>query len=189
MIRKDVAIAVLITFMLTLGFFGIQITRSTTPYDAWLDYNEDGTINMRDIGAAVQAFGASGDPTKNVTVTNWPAEMEPTKTIVVCENFTVNTDHQLRLPFCPNIAGYNYVSLFVSWRTTYSPNAYLYCAASCDNITSFTFGPRCDINLETAWPAYKQLQRPGLQFYAPEMQFELYLQGTIELTIVLYCYN
>lgn len=71
MIKKDIIVIVLIAFMLTLGFFGIQTTRSATPYDAWLDYNEDGTINMRDIGATVQAFGASGDPTKNVSVNQY----------------------------------------------------------------------------------------------------------------------
>lgn len=41
-------------------------------YDPWLDYNEDGNIDMKDIYAEILAFGTSGDPTKNVNVTNWP---------------------------------------------------------------------------------------------------------------------
>ena len=73
MIRRDLIAAILLTFMVTVLFFGIQLTRSAAPYDAWLDTNDDGTINMRDIGATVQAFGTSGDPTKNVNVTNWPS--------------------------------------------------------------------------------------------------------------------
>lgn len=77
MIRKNVIVSVLVAFMLTIGCFGILPTRSATPYDAWLDYNEDGTINMRDIGATVAAFGASGDPAKNVNVTNWPQSETP----------------------------------------------------------------------------------------------------------------
>jgi len=68
MIRRDVIAAALLACILTVLFYGTQMTRSAAPYDAWLDYNEDGTINMRDIGATVQAFGASGDPAKNVTI-------------------------------------------------------------------------------------------------------------------------
>jgi hypothetical protein len=66
MIRKDLIIATL---------FMIMPTRSSVnPYDPWLDFNDDGTINMGDIGAACNAFGTYGDPTKNVNVTNFPLD-------------------------------------------------------------------------------------------------------------------
>jgi len=44
-------------------------------YDPWVDYNEDGKIDIKDIATAAIKFGTSGDPTKNVNVTNWPESM------------------------------------------------------------------------------------------------------------------
>lgn len=41
-------------------------------YDPWLDYNEDGIIDMADISMNIEAFMTTGNPAKNVTVTNWP---------------------------------------------------------------------------------------------------------------------
>jgi hypothetical protein len=68
--KKHLLVAVLITFCLTFVLFSVTPTRSANnPYDPWLDTNDDGTINMRDIGAVVSAFGGTGDPAKNVTIT------------------------------------------------------------------------------------------------------------------------
>ena len=41
-------------------------------YDPWLDYDDNGDIDMKDVAASARAFGSFGDPTKNVNVTNWP---------------------------------------------------------------------------------------------------------------------
>jgi len=72
--KKDLIIAVLATFCLTLTLFGIIPTRSAGTYDPWVDTNEDGKIDGKDIAAAAKAFGTLGDPTKNVNVTNFPSE-------------------------------------------------------------------------------------------------------------------
>lgn len=45
-------------------------------YDPWLDINDDGDIDMIDVAASARAFGSFGDPTKNVTVTNWPVSSQ-----------------------------------------------------------------------------------------------------------------
>jgi hypothetical protein len=72
-IKKDLVIAVLATFCVTATLFLIIPTRSSpNPYDPWLDVNDDGTINILDIATIAKAFGTTGDPTKNVNVTNWP---------------------------------------------------------------------------------------------------------------------
>jgi len=42
---------------------------SGSEYDPWLDYNEDGIIDVHDLSPLGQAYGSSGDPTKNVTTT------------------------------------------------------------------------------------------------------------------------
>jgi hypothetical protein len=71
--KKDVFIVALVTFCLTAMLFTILPTKSATnPYDPWLDTNDDGLINMRDIQAAILSFGTSGSTTKDVNVTNWP---------------------------------------------------------------------------------------------------------------------
>lgn len=41
-------------------------------YDPWADINDDGIVDYMDISSTCRLFGTTGDPTKNVTVTNWP---------------------------------------------------------------------------------------------------------------------
>lgn len=75
--RKDLILAVICTFCLTVTLFTIIPIRSqTTPeYDPWKDINDDGYIGIDDIVSVAESFGALGDPTKNVNVTNWPDEL------------------------------------------------------------------------------------------------------------------
>jgi hypothetical protein len=47
-------------------------SQSTKQYDPWLDYNDDGKISLADLVSLAQSYGTTGDPTKNVNVTNWP---------------------------------------------------------------------------------------------------------------------
>jgi len=81
--RKDLIIAVLATFCLTATLFMIIPTKSnpgiSPQYDPWVDINDDGTIDIFDAINLAGTFGTSGDPTKNVNVTNWPMQQpEPT---------------------------------------------------------------------------------------------------------------
>jgi hypothetical protein len=85
MIRKDVIIAVLATFCLTTTLFLVLPTRSGSSavgYDSWADINDDGKIDMRDIGYTAAMYGAFGVSTRNVNVTNWPSQQpRPSYTI------------------------------------------------------------------------------------------------------------
>jgi len=45
---------------------------SGAEYDPWLDADDNGIINMLDLYYTAISYGATGDPTKNVNVTNWP---------------------------------------------------------------------------------------------------------------------
>jgi hypothetical protein len=76
--KKDLIIAVLAAFCLTATLFMIAPTSSVPArqYDPWLDYNGDGKIELKDVYAMYLAYGTSGDPIKNVNVTNWPIDKE-----------------------------------------------------------------------------------------------------------------
>jgi len=76
MIKKDLILAVLVTFCVTATLFLIIPAQSQTvgQYDPRLDVNGDGAINIRDLALDAKAFGTTGDPTLPVNVTNWPTE-------------------------------------------------------------------------------------------------------------------
>ena len=67
--------AILLT---SIGFIGV--TAQTQQYDPWIDINEDGDINMLDAIRFAGVYGTSGDPAKNVTVINWPQNIDVTIT-------------------------------------------------------------------------------------------------------------
>ena len=81
--RKDMVIVALATFCLTATLFMVLPIRSQpNGYDAWLDTNDDGSINILEGILLSNHFLTSGDPTKNVnvmnelnvTVKNWPQQ-------------------------------------------------------------------------------------------------------------------
>jgi hypothetical protein len=61
MIRKDLIIAVLATFCLAVTLFTVIPIRSS-PYDPWLDLNDDGHIDGKELGDVAAAFGTYGTP-------------------------------------------------------------------------------------------------------------------------------
>ncbi len=50
----------------------VSVTTSKMEYDPWLDVTEDGYGGIDDIVTVAEHFGATGDTTRNVNVTNWP---------------------------------------------------------------------------------------------------------------------
>jgi hypothetical protein len=69
--RNFMAATVLTALMLTLAFIPISGSQASKQYDPWMDINDDGRIDMRDITQLCLNFMATGDPTKTVNVTNW----------------------------------------------------------------------------------------------------------------------
>jgi hypothetical protein len=57
--------------ILALTFIQNSGSQASKQYDPWMDINDDGRIDMRDITQLCLNFMATGDPTKNVNVTNW----------------------------------------------------------------------------------------------------------------------
>lgn len=102
--RKDLIISVLIILCLAVAVFPNSTTsqiqaEDEREYDPWLDTNDDGKIRIDDLLSVVLAYGNDGDPTKNVTVTNFPlGENESlmvktptyTSTMVLCEDLYID---------------------------------------------------------------------------------------------------
>jgi len=70
-------IAVLSALCLTM-ILAVPTNSLVGYYDPWLDYDDNGNIDMKDVAASARAFGSLGDPTKNVNVTNWPTSSQVT---------------------------------------------------------------------------------------------------------------
>jgi len=74
--KSLVAVNLVLASILLASIFLVATTTSQGEYDPWKDINDDGYIELMDFWEMSQAFGTSGDPTKNVTVTNWPVATE-----------------------------------------------------------------------------------------------------------------
>jgi hypothetical protein len=72
MIIKKEVIIVLFAFCLASAIFAVMPVSSIGTYDPWLDINDDGKIDLKDVYTMNKAYATYGDPTKNVVVTNWP---------------------------------------------------------------------------------------------------------------------
>lgn len=86
-------------FLASLFVSNTILAQTSGEYDPWLDYNEDGIVDVNDLHSLGFVYGSSGDSTKNVSVTNWPEPQKPTfaETLV--------------------LRGLRY-SLYNQWRTT-----------------------------------------------------------------------
>jgi len=60
-IRKDMIFAVLTTFCLNALMFAVIPIRGGSSYDPWMDINDDGKIDMTDIGKVAFVYSTSGD--------------------------------------------------------------------------------------------------------------------------------
>jgi hypothetical protein len=100
MVRKrDLVIAVLITFCLTATLFLVKFTRSQPlgQYDPWLDINDDGKILIEDVAWVAKAFGTSGDPINktallievNATYASLLSQINELKTMIAQMNSTI----------------------------------------------------------------------------------------------------
>lgn len=91
-------------------------SQTAAQYDPWLDVNDDGKIDGKDIALPALIYGTAGDPTKNVNVTNWPSQL--------LSNYVYDSGPLTLGPYPNNdswtyrdlpIAGYRQVSVFVSF--------------------------------------------------------------------------
>jgi len=73
-VKNCLVAAVLSAIVLALAFIPLSGSQTAMPYDPWADINDDGYIDGKDVSYTARLFGSTGDPTKNVNVTNWPTQ-------------------------------------------------------------------------------------------------------------------
>jgi hypothetical protein len=101
--KKDLIIVALATFCLTATLLMALPIRSETPpgtYDAWVDSNEDGNINILDSIITGNHFMTSGDSTKNVSVANWPSSKSEYEVLHLNINITAGDAFGLAVEYC-----------------------------------------------------------------------------------------
>jgi len=186
---KNIIVAIMITFCFTATLFMmIPIRSANSPYNPWVDINDDDKIGLQDLVMLANSYGTTNTEnlTRNVNVTNWPVEPS-SQTIVVCQNFTVLSEGTGMTPIGnANVTGYRYVSFFIAYYDSDGVDQDLYYRLSCLGIT-LGYGT---IGLQQNFGYYET----GIQAFevgAPSITFKLYSYsaGSTELTIVLYCYN
>ena len=177
------------TVLLVASLTLIGVTAS--PYDPWADYDADGDVDIYDVVPVATAYGTTGDSTRNVTVTNFPTEPEP-KTIVVVQNYTATYVGENVINIAKaDVSEYRYTSVFVAYYRPDTLSAYLWIIPSCLNITAEPGGSiAANIDLIGGGSYWKSNLWRGYSAGAPEVSFSLWIpDGSVELTIVIYCYN
>ncbi|MGB9135316.1 MAG: hypothetical protein WCC63_07035 [Candidatus Bathyarchaeia archaeon] len=64
-----------LTCVLLAPMFLVGVSTSA-PYDPWSDLDADGDIDIFDIVKIAGSYATTGDPGKNVSVTNWPTSTD-----------------------------------------------------------------------------------------------------------------
>jgi hypothetical protein len=78
-IPSGITITLLVLVLSSLFYVGI--TSSASVYDPYADYDADGDVDIFDVVPVASVYGTSGDPARNVTVTNWPLVVTPETTV------------------------------------------------------------------------------------------------------------
>jgi hypothetical protein len=71
-VKNYLIVTMLSVMVLALMFIPFSGSQTTPQYDPWIDINDDGKIDIRDYQIVKINIPSTGDPTKNVNVTNWP---------------------------------------------------------------------------------------------------------------------
>jgi len=183
--------AILCTFCLTAALFlAIPIRSQTTPeYDPWKDITDDGYIGIDDIVSVAENFGALGDPTKNVNVTNWPLDeygnlrigtSTYSSTVIVCEGYTIELAESPKFICSAYVDGWKRGTVFI--RTAYIDLDCYYIIKFMANNLRMTYD-----TISVQWPR----SDTGVSFeifdpYIEMLGYVLNGSDTVDITVVLY---
>jgi len=116
-VKNYLVVAVLSAMVLALTFIPMSGSQTQRQYDPWLDYNDDGKISLADLVSLAQSYGTTGDPTKNVNVTNWPNWPISQYNILHFSDFNISWMMGLPTYYVPlpigYVGGYSRMSIFI----------------------------------------------------------------------------
>jgi hypothetical protein len=98
--KKDLIIVALATFCLTATLFMVRPTKSNPgigEYNSWTDLNGDGTVDIYDAITLADAYGTSGDSTRNVNVVSMPSRQGYEAYALEGDYFMDELHHNFRL--------------------------------------------------------------------------------------------
>jgi uncharacterized coiled-coil protein SlyX len=99
MIRKDLVVTILAAFCLAMIMFTVIPVGSYGTYDPWLDYNDDGKIDAKDISLPCLNYASTGTPINktellynvNATFTELLSRIDSLNSTITLLNATVTT--------------------------------------------------------------------------------------------------
>jgi len=94
--------------------------QQSSSYDPWLDYNGDGQISASDLSSLAQAYGASGESTRNVTVVGHLTKLER---VAVNVSLSPHTSWNSNLIW---VDGYIKMTILISLIPNQSNKLYVY---------------------------------------------------------------
>ena len=110
MLKKRYMLVLTLAFCLTATLF----IAASVGYDPWLDHDEDGDVDTDDLYLLAGEYGSSGDPTKNVNVTNFPQTWNMN---IVLQTLSVAFAEEEIIyggtTYTQNLAGYRQVTLLM----------------------------------------------------------------------------
>jgi hypothetical protein len=103
--RSFLTATMLTALMLALTFIPMSGSQTAMPYDPWADINDDGKIDIKDIGYACRLFGTMGDPTKPVIISEYTWKLISQWIIIPagtggCINITTAGYRQITIYLC-----------------------------------------------------------------------------------------
>ena len=184
---------IVLSLVLLSSLFYVGVTSSIAVYDPYADYDQDGDIDIYDVVPMADAYGTTGDSTRNVTVTNFPSVPEP-KIVVVCQNHTVTVSGGDTVHIADvNVTEYQFASIFVAYYRIQVDDPIILCEQNCLGITSASdgeggaYGRGLQLSTHGSWETRSSI---GLEVGAPYLSISVLIpNGSVELTIVAYCYN
>lgn len=181
-ITPSIAVNVVLSIVILSSMLFVELTTSQSVYDPWCDQDNDGDIDIYDIVPAAMAYGTTGDPTRNVTVTNFPNQQpDPAwKLIDIAEHFNLTWFSEESGNFIysetvdlgiVNIGGYSRMMLFMKVEN-YSnvggtgdgpiPHAENYARIFCELHSKWGSAEEWGRNIEVHWNNLTYHQSPIL---------------------------
>jgi hypothetical protein len=196
--KKDLIIVALATFCLTATLFMVRPTKSNPgigEYNSWTDLNGDGTVDIYDAITLADAYGTSGDSTRNVNVVSMPSrqgyEAYSFEGTISWTNYAITSDFSITPGHGIWFGGYSRLFIHLSAYFVSVPvgNVTVYISGLVWNITGGiagheTFSPQeCNVTFDDGYQVSPLGYGGGVMKVEIKGETIEYLSVTVESTV------